>query len=458
MKGKPVDVIVLGAGPAGLSAAWALLRERRRCLGSLCVVERAAVAGGLARSHEVFGCRVDFGPHAIGLDEPDVAEMFRFAVGQRYDEFPLRTAMIWNSAAIEQPIDPFTLARRLGPSVACRSALSWLAGRISYGREHPRGFVESSRRRFGSYLSRNCIEPYLRRLWGQSLDELSEDWAPAVLKRPAGDSGRGRKSLRRQLKVIRHPWFGIGSLYESLAEMIAKLGGEVRLQTTALTLRRSGGSIVGVECRDHSGVVAELPLRSERTLVISTIPLMATARLLGVPPNAADASVATPPMFRATANVFALVERRSSLSYHIAYVNEAAIATGRVTNYSRWSRGMQPPGGGEDVVGCEYWMWPEELRLLDQDRLAEQAEADLRSLGCDPVRGVVPQVVCESATHPVPSRLGLEEARRLHAELSTLDNLVMVGRGGLHRYADQDAIVLDGMRAARLAMAELADR
>ena len=457
MSEDPVDVIVLGAGPAGLSAALALLRERRRRLASLCVVERAEAVGGLARSHEVFGCRVDFGPHAIGLGEPEVAEMFQSAIGQRYDEFALRTAMLWNGATIEQQINPLVLARRLGPSIAFRAATSMIAARISGERAREVGFVGRSRRRFGSYMSRRCVEPYARRLWGESLDDLSEDWAPAALKRPAGVSGRGGMSLRRRHLVIRHPWYGIGTLYESLAEMIVERGGVIRLRTTAIRAIRSGRRIVGVECCGHDGVGAELPLKAGRLLLVSTLPMMATARLLGVPSDQANASIARVPFFRATANVFALVERRSSLPFHIAYVNESAIATGRVTNYSRWSRGMQPPGEGADVVGCEYWMWPEELRLLDPRWLVERADADLRSLGCTPVRGVAPHVIGESATHPVPSRTVLEAAGGLHATLSRFENLVMVGRGGRHRYADQDAIVLDGMRVARLALDHLAD-
>lgn len=449
MRSRPLDVVVLGAGPAGLATAWTLLREHRDLISSITIVERANSVGGLARSHDVFGGRADFGPHAIGLDDPDVADLFTRMIGAEYDEFSLRTAMLWNGAMIEQPIRPFAALKRFGMGVCLRAALSVAASRMGAFKTDNDSFINQSRRRHGGYLSSHCIEPYARRLWGEALEDISGQWIPGALKPVGRGSVEGGTSALGSRLVVRHPRHGIGALYMALAESIRASGCHILLNTAVSGLLREGRRVVGVCCRGPDGIEYQLPLVHERLIVVSTIPLGLSFRLLRPSLSGSNPVEAELPRFRGTAVVYSLVDRQSAPPFHITYVNEPSVATGRVTNYSLWSRGMQPTVAGAAIVGCEYWMWPDELRRVDSASLSRLAACELQRLGLRPIDAAAPIVVREPASHPVPTRGLVASAEILRRFLSGLENLVLVGRGGAYRYADQDRILIDAIRVGR---------
>ena len=263
------DLVVLGAGPAGLAAAW---WAARRGL-SVVVLERAGRVGGMAGSFEVAGVRVDHGSHRLHPATPPylMAEL-RGLLGDDMQTRPrngrLRVADRW----VGFPLRPGELARALPARLLARIAADAATGPLR--RPHGDTYAEVIRSGLGPALYEEMYAPYAVKLWGLPGDQIAGEQAR---RRITADSPgkvvarmlRGRKGGTGQGRVFHYPRRGFGQIVEALAEAGTAAGADIRLGVTAEWLEPGAGGV-------RVGIAGG---RVEAEHVFSTIPMPALGRL-----------------------------------------------------------------------------------------------------------------------------------------------------------------------------------
>jgi protoporphyrinogen oxidase len=220
------DLAVVGAGPAGLLAAWRAALTGRRVV----VLERAPVVGGMAGSFEVAGLRVDHGSHRLHPSiAPELRQVLGSLLGDDLQVRPragrIRLADRW----VAFPLRSGDLARRLPRRFAAHAALDAVTGPLRRRRDDT--FGEVVRAGLGPTVSREFYEPYVRKLWGVDAAELSGELARRRVS--AASPGDVVRRLRRGAdpsgRTFLYPRRGFGQICEALAEAVVDAGGEVRL-------------------------------------------------------------------------------------------------------------------------------------------------------------------------------------------------------------------------------------
>lgn len=292
------DLVVLGAGPAGLAAAWrAALRGLK-----VTVLERADHVGGLASSLEVAGVRVDHGSHRLHPSTPpellaDLQELLRGDLQLRRRNGRVRIADRW----VGFPLRAGELASRLPRSLLARVARD--SAMTSLRRPHRDSYADVLRAGLGPALYDAFYGPYARKLWGLPGERISGEQARRRVSagsplKVAGRIVRGRPDSGRG-QVYYYPRRGFGQIVEALAEAASVAGAEIRLEAEVDRVRIVENEVV-VTTQDGDSVTAGH--------AFSTLPLPVLARITRPAPSLADMESAARLRYRAMLLVYIVHE------------------------------------------------------------------------------------------------------------------------------------------------------
>ncbi len=421
-------VIVLGAGPAGLGAAWQLAA---RGLAEVTLLERADRVGGNAGSFTLDGVRVDFGSHRLHpACPPEILSALAGLLGEDLLDRPRRGRIRLGGRWIAFPPKPVDLALRLPPSFAigvARDALArLLPWRAAPSRESFQSVLEAG---LGRTFTRAFYAPYARKIWGVQPDELDPEQArrrvaASSLSRLLGKVLRAVPGLRPPgAGRFYYPRQGFGQISEALERATRACGAVIHLGTS---VRRVEVNSEGVEVQAEgpSGVVL---VRGDA--VWSTIPV---TTLVGALEPAAPADVAAAALpFRAMVLVYLVVETDRFTAFDAHYFPEAAVPMTRLSEPKNYAAGHGPAGA---TVLCA------ELPCMVGDATWTAADRDLGGIVAEalaetgiPIDATIRRVVTRRLSHAYPIYLHgtLEAFSRVDAWLDTVPRVVSFGRQGL---------------------------
>jgi protoporphyrinogen oxidase len=434
------DILILGAGPAGLSAAYAL--DKQGCKTTL--LERADFVGGMSSSIVLEGCTLDLGPHFFATDLPEIERFWDEVLGSDQVRYTRRTRMYWHHSLFQYPPNPLEVFKGIGLAESVRLAASFLGARHS--RSDPSNQAQQMRRRYGERLSRSCFEGYIEKLCGVPCSAMSPEWQAGSLRNTSLGEILRKFFIRGGDGTLRHPKHGCRQLYERLSGWLTDSGHDLRLQQELIRLEHHEGRVVAAQVRVlSSGTEYRQPVQE----VISSIPLPILVQQLSPAPPEAVLTAARSLTFRSTVLVYLLVETASLFPDQCLYINDASIALGRVTNFANWSAQMTV--AGVTPLCCEYWCdLGSDTWNQTEEAICARAEDDLKKIGVlreETVRTA--KVVRLPRSHPVITLEGLEAMATLQEYLSHLENLQVIGRYGGFRYVDQDGSLTAGFAAAQ---------
>jgi protoporphyrinogen oxidase len=433
--------VVLGAGPAGLTAGYLLAKEGLPVI----VLEAHEKVGGLAMTEERDGYRFDLGGHRFFTKSKEVDDLWHEVLD---DEFLLRPRMsriYWNQRFLDYPLRGPDVIRKLGPVELTRALLSYLRAALK-----PKGNEDSLEEwvsnRFGKRLYELFFKSYTEKVWGVPCTELRAEWAAQRIKglsffsaaKAAFFGNRGNK-VKSLISEFHYPRFGPGQMWDSMTTEIRRLGGEVRTETPVERLVLEDGRIVGVEAGGET---------IEAGQVISSLPLRATvdiARPLA-PPDIRDAARGL--RYRDFLTVALVLDGDDLFPDNWIYIHEPGVKVGRIQNYRSWSPWMVPDQS-KACVGLEYFCFEgDELWNMSDDELVELASRELEQLGLAPrskvERGYAVRV---PKAYPMYDKDYEVRVASIRSWLETIGNVQQVGRNGLHRYNNSDHSMLTAMRA-----------
>jgi protoporphyrinogen oxidase len=433
------DSIVIGAGPAGLTAAWKLAESGQRVV----VLEASDGVGGLARSLEVFGARVDVGPHRFFSSDRRINEAWLDAVDGDYVMVDRTTRILYDGKLFDYPLKPTNALRNLGVVESLRSIGSYARTRVRPPADISsfEGWVTS---RFGARLYEIFFKTYSERLWGIPCTDLDADFAAQRIKkfslgaalksaiRPT--AGAGHKTLADRFA---YPTSGAGLVYEKMADRIRVAGGDIMFQSPVERVLTSGTDVRGVQL--VSGTLLIAPH------VISTMPLTSMVRSLeSVPADVIAACSAL--RYRNTTLVFLDVSAASAFPDQWIYIHDPRVQMGRLTNFSNWSRDV---GGDRSrtILCAEYWSNDDDtFWSLSDGALGQIAINDVRLTGLISNAEVTQTSVTKlHRCYPVYERGYRGQVQLIREFLETINGLHAIGRYGSFKYNNQDHSILMGL-------------
>ena len=436
-------VVILGAGPAGLTAAYELSN-----LGIPCVVlERDTVVGGLARTVEHNGFRFDIGGHRFYTKLSLVQQIWREILGEDLLTRTRMSRIYYDSKFFRYPLEPLDALCGLGLLESVRCGLSFVKSRMlpTFPEDDFATWVSN---RFGRRLFDIFFRSYTEKVWGMDCREIGAEWAAqriqdlslwsvlrdAVLPR----AGKGPKTL---IKNFQYPRLGPGMLWSRMREIVEHRGVQVVLNASVERVHWKEGQAVSVEAAGR---------RYEGTHVICSIPVRELIHKLDPVAPEALRVAAEEFKYRDFLTVALMVRARNLFPDNWIYLHDPKVLAGRVQNYKNWSPDMTP-SAEMTCLGVEYFCNESDAIWKRSDtELIGLAKREMAQLGLVREQEVVDGAVVRMVkAYPVYDRCYKHGLGVVRDFLASVPNLQLIGRNGMHRYNNQDHSMLTGILAAR---------
>ena len=441
-----LPVIILGAGPAGLSAAYELSGKRVRTL----VLEKDSTVGGLARTVNYKGYLFDIGGHRFFTRVPLIEQMWREILGEDLLTRPRLSRIYYRSKFFQYPLDLKNALVGLGPWEAARCLASFLRARCA-PREPERSFEDWVTNRFGSRLFKIFFKAYTEKVWGIPCEQIRPEWASQRIRglslaslvwHSLRGSRNGNPPIKTLMGEFLYPRLGPGMMWTRTREVVEQRGAKVVLDTPVeKILWRRGGVFA---------VVAGGQLFRGREF-ISSMPIRDLIEKLDPPAPAYLREAAEDFHYRDFLIVALIVRGRDLFPDNWIYIHDPKFKVGRIQNFNNWSADLVPDAE-TTCLGLEYF-------CFENDGLWKRSDAELLDLAREEVvaLGLAPHgtildgaVVRVRKAYPIYDdwyERGVAAVRRFLGD--EVPNLQLVGRNGMHRYNNQDHSMLTGILAAR---------
>ncbi len=435
------ETLVLGGGPAGLTAGYLLARASQ----PVRVLEADDQVGGLARTVERDGFRFDLGGHRFFTKSTEVDALWHEVLGEEFLLRPRMSRIYWNGRYLDYPLRGTDVLTKLGPVEVARCAASYLKSALTpHGPED--SFEDWVVNRFGRRLFELFFKSYTEKVWGVPTTEIRSEWAAQRINglsfftavKSAFFGNRG--NVKSLINEFNYPRFGPGQMWEAMTDAIVDEGGIVELGTPVERLELADNRIVAVE--------TPYARFSEPEAVISSLPLSEIVRMIEPAPPAEVVAAASALRYRDFITVAVVIDGEDPFPDNWIYIHEPSVEVGRIQNYRSWSPEMVPDPT-KACLGLEYFCFAgDSLWLLSDDDLVALAGRELEQLGLVDAarieRGFVMRV---KKAYPMYDTEYASMIVTIRSWLDTIENLQQVGRNGLHRYNNSDHSMLTSIRA-----------
>lgn len=443
------QVAIIGAGPAGLTAAYVL--AKRHNMESI-VLEADSEVGGISRTVERDGWRFDLGGHRFFTKVTAVNELWREILSE--EEFLLRprlSRIFYRNKYYDYPIKPFNALRNLGPLEASRCLASYIWARVRPPADQStlEGWIIA---RFGRRLYQHLFKTYNEKLWGVPVSALPADFAAQRIKNlslwNAATSAlrlrRDKTAITSLIEEFRYPKYGPGMMWQRCRELVERAGSCVLTESPVTVIRHEPGAPMEVSV--GSGTGRRVFTASQ---IISSMPLSQLIEVLDPPAPDEVLCAANDLRYRDFLTVALVIPSEAGFPDNWIYIHAPDVKVGRIQNFGSWSPYMVKEG--KTCLGLEYFVFEgdETWNTPDAD-LVEQAKRELSLLGlADPALVEVGYVVRVPKAYPFyDERYKANVATIMGWLREALPNVHPVGRNGMHRYNNQDHSMLTAMITA----------
>jgi protoporphyrinogen oxidase len=443
------DVVIIGAGPAGLTAAYELTKAGEKPL----VLEADKVVGGISRTVERDGWRFDIGGHRFFTKVPEVEALWHEILPE--EDFLLRPRMsriFYDGKYYDYPLKASNALGNLGIIEAVRCVLSYAYARVRPPKDQSNleGWISA---RFGRRLYSHFFKTYNEKVWGVPATEISADWAAQRIKNLSLFNAivnallpkRNQKDITSLIEEFQYPKFGPGMMWEVCRDKVEAAGSTVEMETKVRTIRHRDGAAYEVVAEAADGTVTTHPC----TDVVSSMPFPHLLKAMDPPVPAEVTKAADDLHFRDFLTVALVVPEEFSFPDNWIYIHSPDVKVGRIQNFGSWSPYLIKEG--RTCLGLEYFVFEgDEHWTMDDADLIELGKKELDILGLVEAGKVeTGYVVRMPKAYPVYDEHYQDNVDVLRGWLSQhVRNVHPVGRNGMHRYNNQDHSMLTAMLSA----------
>ncbi|TAL83627.1 MAG: NAD(P)/FAD-dependent oxidoreductase, partial [Beijerinckiaceae bacterium] len=451
---KPLDALVIGAGPAGLTTAYSLVKAGQ----SVVVIEQdPAYVGGISRTVNYKGYLFDIGGHRFFSKSKEIVDLWNEILPDDFLDRPRLSRIFYRGKFFSYPLKAFEALRNLGPFQSGLCLASFAFARAMPVKA-PKTFHQWVRNQFGERLFSIFFKTYTEKVWGMSCDEISADWAAQRIKglslgaaiidglrRSLGWQKRGGSTAKTLIESFRYPRRGPGMMWEACAVKIAERGGRIVMdrKLTALNFDAQTNTWA-IETVSGAGETEVFYARN----VVSSAPVRELASALHPAPLSLFQAKSL--KYRDFLTVVLIGKNTAELPDNWIYIHDPKVKVGRVQNFRSWSPEMVPDATST-CLGLEYFcfegdgLWTSsdadliELAKREIGQIGLMAEADIHD-AC---------VVRQKKAYPVYDESYADHMATIRRELASLyPSLHLVGRNGMHKYNNQDHAMMTGLLTA----------
>ena len=433
-------VVIIGAGPAGLTAAY-MLGTRYGITST--VLEADSIVGGISRTVERDGWRFDIGGHRFFTKVKEVEALWHEILPD--EDFMLRPRMsriYYKGKYYDYPLKAFNALSNLGIWEAFLCVMSYVSARINPPKDKDtlEGWIVA---RFGWRLYKHFFKTYNEKLWGVPVNKLPADFAAQRIKNLSLSNAilnailpkRNQKDITSLIEEFQYPKLGPGMIWERCRDLVESRGSKVIMNTRVMGVRHENGRAVAVVAQDKAGVQTEYACDH----VISSMPISQLLKAM-VPAAPEPAFKAADDLrYRDFLTVALVVPEKYSFPDNWIYVHAKEVQVGRIQNFGSWSPHLVKEG--HTCLGLEFFVFEgdETWNKSDAD-LIEQGKRELEILGLVEASQVeAGYVVRMPKAYPFYDQTYKANVATIVEWLnSAVPNVHPVGRNGMHRYNNQD--------------------
>jgi protoporphyrinogen oxidase len=444
-----IDVLIIGAGPAGLTAGYLLTKAGK----TVAIIERDPVyVGGISRTVHYKDFSFDIGGHRFFSKAKEVEDFI---------DRPRLSRIYYGGKYYSYPLKAFEALGNLGLFTSAQCMLSYAMAKASPVAD-AKTFHQWVRNQFGEKLFSIFFKTYTEKVWGMSCDEISSDWAAqrikglslgaavadglkrslGLKKKPSAQLGE-QGGVKTLIESFRYPRKGPGMMWDAAAAKIEAKGGAIAMNTELERLVYDPkAKLWTVTGRTSGGVVETVTA----THVISSAPITELTACLDPVPTSFAAAQALRYRDFITVALITKIESTKSFPDNWIYIHDPSVKVGRIQNFLSWSPEMAPQGYA--CLGLEYFCFEGDglWNSADSD-LIELAKQEIGKIGLiQPGDVIDASVVRQPKAYPVYDDAYQANVDSVRTELeAAYPTLHLVGRNGMHKYNNQDHAMMTAM-------------
>jgi protoporphyrinogen oxidase len=451
------DTLIVGAGPAGLTAAYLLTKEQA---GSVVVLEEnPRYVGGISRTEVANGYFFDIGGHRFFSKSQEVEDLWREMLPDDFIERPRTSRILYRGKFYSYPLRAFEALSNLGLIESALCVLSYAKARL-FPHRQMRSFHDWVASRFGERLFGIFFKTYTEKVWGMSCDAISADWAAqrikglslsvaivAAIRKSIRLQPRAASGVKTLIESFRYPRRGPGMIWEAAARRVLERGGTIAM---GHAVRRfdwdEQAGLWSVTAFDAASA-SERVFRARR--IISSAPMRDVVN--NISPRPVSAARASGLKYRDFLTVALFLKSKARFDDNWIYIHDPTVKVGRIQNYASWSPDMVP-SQDKGCLGLEYFCFEGDgLWSMSDDDLVRLATAELAQLGlAEPGQIAGGHVVRQQKAYPVYDDAYQANVEAVRQEFETrFPTFHFVGRNGMHKYNNQDHAMMTAMLTVR---------
>ena len=463
-KNIDIEVIIFGAGPAGLTAGYELEKNKKQV--QIFEADRQYV-GGIARTASYKEFKFDIGGHRFFTKSGKVKELWQEILEPENWKYnvPRLSRIYFDGKFFAYPLKAFDTLFKLGILKSTFYISSYLYFKI-FPIKNVRSFEDWVTNNFGKQLYLAFFKTYTEKVWGISCKEISADWAAqrikglslteaiinAIKSLVPQKKNSNKKVIKTLIDNFDYPIYGPGMLWESAKNKIDSLGGKILMDS----------KVTKVQLKDKTVKYCEINNDEKQYFAndfISTLPIKELINIIEPTPPSVVIEAANQLKYRDFLTVVLILNEESVFPDNWIYIHEPNVRLGRIQNFKNWSSEMVPQSS-RTSLGLEYF-------CNEGDDLWEKKDEELISFGLEEV---VQIGITKTASFLDGTVVRMPKAYPVYDEnykknvlvirnwlTSNVQNLQLVGRNGMHMYNNQDHSMLSAYYAARNLLGETWD-
>ncbi len=449
--GTPQSIVVIGAGPAGLTAAVDLAESGH----SVTVLESdPEYVGGIARTVSYKGYRFDIGGHRFFSKSTEITQRWKDRLSHEFISVRRLSRIFYGGKFYDYPLKAFNALSNLGLIATAACVTSYAKAQLFPVRPET-SFATWVSNRFGRRLFNTFFKTYTEKVWGMSCDEISADWAAQRIKglslgkaiwNALVPQKKGGKTIKTLIDSFEYPRLGPGQMWEKYRDDLTTAGGAVRMGETVISIQTDFDRATSVRTRDVNGVEREY----EGSQFVVSMPLRDCVLAIEPPLEPKVRDAANRLKYRDFFTVALMVKRTDLFPDNWIYIHDPSVKLGRVQNFNNWSPEMVPDAG-TTCLGLEYFCFAgDPLWNTSDEELIALGKREIAKLGLVREDEIVDGcVVRAEKAYPIYGPGYQDDLKIIREALKQFPNLQPVGRNGMHKYNNQDHSMMTAVLAAK---------
>jgi protoporphyrinogen oxidase len=444
---KTKTILIIGAGPAGLTAAYTLAKANCNVI----IIEKdAKYVGGISRTETFEGYSFDIGGHRFFSKSKIVENFWNEILEKDFLIRPRKSRIFYNKKFYSYPLKPFEALSNLGIITSVTCMFSFVKAQL-FPKKNIVHFQDWVSNQFGSKLFNIFFKTYTEKVWGMPCTQISADWAAQRIKGLSLGSaiynGIFNKNktktniIKTLIDTFRYPRKGPGMMWEKCLEKILVLGGQIKMNTQITNVLYLN-NVWHLTTSNNQTIVADD--------IISTMPLQEFGILFQKYLPMQSVVAAQNLKYRDFITVIIMMPEQNKFDDNWIYIHDASVKVGRIQNYKSWSPEMVP-NATMACYGLEYFCFEGDgLWTSTDEALGQLAIAEMQQLGLlDIVSNMKTYVVRQHKAYPVYTESYKTNIEIIKTGLKKIPQVQVSGRNGMHKYNNQDHSMMTAMLAAK---------